>query len=156
MTATCGMWHKLIYFKENEHKVKNSLVQDLDWHNVCLFHEAKEIIDIMLVMRKWKLQWWSGSKNSHQNFMRQGYMLSCEGGSLLVRKIVTMSRSREVIHRGSASFCCMIHVPVTVIIPVLKKKILFLYIYIYIYSKVDDGSWGWSEGSLFKSYYTEE
>ena len=35
-----------------------------------------------------------------------------------------MLKSRDVIHRGLASFLCMIHVTVSVIIPVLKKKAL--------------------------------
>ena len=58
-------------------------------------------------------------------FMRQWYMLSFEDGTLLLRKTVTMLRSRDVIHRGPALFWCTIHVPVQVIIPVLKKKALF-------------------------------
>ena len=31
-------------------------------------------------------------------------MLSFEGGTLLEREMVTMFRSRDVIHRGAASF----------------------------------------------------
>ena len=60
-------------------------------------------------------QWWesencSGSKNSQQNFTKQGYMLSFKGGTLLLREMVTMLRSRNVIHRGPVSFWCMIHI----------------------------------------------
>ena len=51
-------------------------------------------------------------------------MLSFEGGTLLLRETVTMLRSWDGIHRELASFSCMIHVPVSVIIPVLKKKVL--------------------------------
>ena len=80
----------------------------------------------MPIMRKWKLQWWSGSKNSQSNFMKQGYMLSFEGGTLLLREMMTMLRSKDVIHRGSASFCGMIPIPMLVIIPVIKKKALLL------------------------------
>ena len=66
-------------------------------------------------------------------------MLSFEGGTLLLREEVTMLRSRDVIHSGPALFWYIIHVPVLVIIPVLKKKTLrfdspsYIYIYIYIY-----------------------
>ena len=80
--------------------------------------------NIMQVMRTWKLQWYSGWKNSQQNFMRQIYTLSFEVGILLLRKMVTMLRSKDVILRRPASFLCMIHAPVLVIIPVLKKKVL--------------------------------
>ena len=66
----------------------------------------------------------STTKNTQQNFMNQWYMLSFEGGTLLLREMVTMLKSRDVIHRGPTSFWCMIHVPVSVIIPVLKKKAL--------------------------------
>ena len=51
---------------------------------------------------------------------------------------VAMLTSWDVIHRGSASFWCMMHVPVLIIIPVLKKKALLfdspscIYIYIFI------------------------
>ena len=51
-------------------------------------------------------------------------MLSFEGGTLLLRETVTEWSSRDVIHRGPASFLCMIHVPVLVIIPVLNKMAL--------------------------------
>ena len=54
--------------------------------------------------------------------LRQEYMLLFEGGTFLLRE--TMLRSRDVIHTGSASFWSMIHVLVSVIIPVLKKKAL--------------------------------
>ena len=54
-------------------------------------------------------------------------MLSFVGETLLLREIVTMLRSRDVIHRVPASFCCMIHVPESVIIPILKKKALIFY-----------------------------
>ena len=40
-------------------------------------------------------------------------------------EMVTMFRSRNVIHRGSASFWYMIHLPVLVIILVLKESITF-------------------------------
>ena len=55
------------------------------------------------------------------------FMLSFENETLLLRETVTMLRSRDVIHWGPASFWCMIHVPVSVIIPVLKKKALLFY-----------------------------
>ena len=68
-------------------------------------------------------------------------MLSFEGGTLLLRETGTVLRSRDVSHRGPVWFWCIIHVPVLVVIPVLKKReLLFdtpsylnLYIYIYIY-----------------------
>ena len=50
----------------------------------------------------------------------------------LLRQTVTMLRGRDVIH----SFWCMIHVPVSVNTPLLKKGITFwltlIYIYIYV------------------------
>ena len=49
-------------------------------------------------------QWWRGSKNSQQNFMRQRYMLSFKDGTLLLREIVTMLGSKDVIYRAPASF----------------------------------------------------
>ena len=70
-------------------------------------------------------------KSSQQNFMRQGNMLSFERGTLLLRETVTMLRSRDVIHRRPVSFLWMIHVSLSVIIPVLKKKALLF----------DLGSW---------------
>ena len=51
-------------------------------------------------------------------------MLSFEGGTLQLKETVTMLRSRDVIHRGIALPRYMIHVPVSVIISVLKKKAL--------------------------------
>ena len=63
-------------------------------------------------------------------------MCTFEGGTLLLRETVTMLRSRGVILRGTKFFRYMVHVPVLVIIPVLKKKFLtslLVYIYIYIY-----------------------
>ena len=44
--------------------------------------------------------------------------------NMLMKDFVTMLRSRDVIYKGPASFWCMIHVPVLVIIPVLRKKAL--------------------------------
>ena len=73
---------------------------------------------------KWKLQWWRGPKNSQQSYARQGYMFSFENGTLLLRQMMTMLRNRDVILRGPALFWCMIYVPVSIIIPVLKKKAL--------------------------------
>ena len=78
--------------------------------------------NIMPVMKKWKLHWWSDSKNSQQNFTSQGYMFSFEGGTSLLRETVTMLRNRDVIYRGPVSFWCMIPVPASLIIAVLKKK----------------------------------
>ena len=46
---------------------------------------------------------------------------------------MTMLRSRDVIHGGLASFLCIIHVPVSVIIPVLKKKALLFFNHPRIY-----------------------
>ena len=60
---------------------------------------------------------WLKKKNSQQNFTRQGYMLTFESRTLLLWAIVTLLRNRDVIHRGSASFGYMIHVPVLIIIP---------------------------------------
>ena len=80
--------------------------------------------NIISVTRNWKLQLWSVSKNTQMKFTRQGCMLSFEDRTLLLRESVTVLRSRDVIHRGSASFWCMISVPVSVIIPVLKKKVV--------------------------------
>ena len=73
----------------------------------------------MRVTRKWKLLWWSGSK---KNFMKQGYMLSFEPETLLLRETMTMLKSRDVIYREPVSFWCMIHVLMLIIIPVQKKK----------------------------------
>ena len=61
-------------------------------------------------------------KNSQQNFTRQKYMLLFEGGTLLLRETVTILRNSDVIHKGPASFWYMIHDPMSIIIPVLKKK----------------------------------
>ena len=91
----------------------------------------------MPVMRKWKLLWWSGSKNSQQHFSRLEYMLLFEGGKLLLRETVTMLRSRDVIHRGPAWFSCIIHVPASVIILVLKKKALIFDLSSYIFILID-------------------
>ena len=58
---------------------------------------------------------------------------STEGGTLLLKETVTMLRIRDVTHREPASFWCMIHVPVSIIIPVLKKKaLLFWLTHVYI------------------------
>ena len=51
-------------------------------------------------------------------------MLALKGRILLLREMVTMLRSRDMIHREPASFRCMIQVSVSVIISVLKKKAL--------------------------------
>ena len=51
-------------------------------------------------------------------------MLSFEGGTSLLRETVTTFWSRDVIHGGAALFWCMIHVPVSGIIPVLKENAL--------------------------------
>ena len=103
-------------------------VQDLIWRSPKCREQ---------VTRKWKLQWWSDSKNSQQNFTRQGYMLSFNGGTFLLRDMVTMLRSRDVIYRRPASIWCVNLVHVSVIIPVQKKSALLFdslsYIYIYIY-----------------------
>ena len=77
--------------------------------------------NIMPVTRKGKLQEWSGLKNSQQYFTRQGYLFSFEGGTLLLRETGTMWRNKNAIHR--ASFWCMIHVPMSIIILVLKNKV---------------------------------
>ena len=53
-------------------------------------------------------------------------MFSFKGGTLLLKEMVTMLRSRGVIPRGPVSFWCMIYVPVSVIMTVLKKKALLL------------------------------
>ena len=97
------------------------------WHNVYhLLSPMKKVLRGKYYANhdKWKLQWWSVSKNSKQNFTRQGYMLLFKSGTLLLREMVTMLRSRDVIHRGSVSFWCMIYIPVLIIIPLLKKKAL--------------------------------
>ena len=51
-------------------------------------------------------------------------MLLFEDGIVLLRETVTMLRSRDVINGGPTSFWYMIHVPESIIIPVLKKKAL--------------------------------
>ena len=79
----------------------------------------------MPVTRKWKLQW-SGSKSNQQNFTWQGYMLSFESETLLLREAVTMLSCRDVIHRKPVSIWFMINTTVKVIIPVLKKRHYFL------------------------------
>ena len=63
--------------------------------------------------------------NLNCHLLRQEYMFSIKSGTLLLRETMTMLRSRDVIQSGSASFWCMIHSLVSVIIPVLKKKALF-------------------------------
>ena len=59
--------------------------------------------------RKWKLQW-SGSNNSQHNFTRQGYILSFEGGTLLLRETMTVLRSRDMIHWRPGFFWFVIHI----------------------------------------------
>ena len=54
----------------------------------------------------------------------QDYMVSFKIRTLPLRETVTMLKRRNVIHIGSVSFWCMIHVPVSVIIYVFKKKAL--------------------------------
>ena len=49
-------------------------------------------------------------------------MLSFEGGTLLLREMVTMLRSKDVIPQSPVSFWCMINVPELVIIPVQKNS----------------------------------
>ena len=98
-----------------------------------LFLGAEEMINIMLVTEKWKLQWWSDSKNSQQNFSRPGYMFPFKGGTLLLRKMVTMLKIRDVIHRRLASFLFIIYLPESLIIPVQKKKALLFNSRTYIY-----------------------
>ena len=64
-------------------------------------------------------------KKRSREFARQGYMLSFEVGTLILKSTVTMLKSRDVIHhRGLVSFWCTIHVLLSVIIPILKKKVL--------------------------------
>ena len=46
----------------------------------------------------------SWQEKGQQNFTRLGYMLSIEGGTLLLRETVTMLRSRDEIHWGPISF----------------------------------------------------
>ena len=58
-------------------------------------------------------------------------MLSFEGGKLLLRETVTMLRSRDVIQRDPATFWRMIHIPMSVIISVLKKKALLFDSHLY-------------------------
>ena len=71
--------------------------------------------------------------------------LSFKGETLLLRETVTMLRSRDVIHKGPVSFWCMMHVPVSIIISVLKKKALLFdfpsYVYIYILPGVAVPPW---------------
>ena len=43
-------------------------------------------------------------KEQSTEYYGQGYMLSFEGGTLLLRETVTMWKSRDVIHRGPDSF----------------------------------------------------
>ena len=103
--------------------------------------------NIMPMTWKWKQQWRSGPKNSQQNFTIPRYILSFRVGTLILRGAVNLLKSRDVIERGEGSFWCMKHVPVSVIIPVQKKKNLFthpriymyiyIYIYIYIYTCLD-------------------
>ena len=67
------------------------------------------------------------------------YIHSFEGKTLLLRESVTMLKSKDVIHSESASFWCIIHVRVSLIILVLKKKALFfLLTVVYIINKKDD------------------
>ena len=76
------------------------------------------------VMRKWKLRWWIGSKNSQNNFTRQWYILWFEDGKSLLRETVTTLRSRDVILCKPTSFCYVIHILVSLIISLLKKLAL--------------------------------
>ena len=78
----------------------------------------------------WKLYWWSVSKNRKQNFTRQGYMLSFNGHTLLLREGVTMLRSRDMISRSLVSFWCTICVPVSLIIPLIKIVMTFWHTFV--------------------------
>ena len=51
--------------------------------------------------------------------------------------MVTMLRSRDGIHRGPASFWCIIHVPESVIISVLKKKAFIFLLPLVVSQSVD-------------------
>ena len=55
-------------------------------------------------------------------------MLSFEDETRLWRETVTMFENKDVIHREQASFRWMIHIPVSAIIPFLKKKTLLFYL----------------------------
>ena len=82
----------------------------------------------------------SGSKNNQQKFTRQGYLLSFEGGTLLLRETVTMLSSRNVIHRGPALFWYMIQIPVGYYSCTKEKGItharIYMHVYIYISSLI--------------------
>ena len=75
-------------------------------------HYASDV-DVKTAVIKWLQE---------QNFTRQGYMLSFESETLLLRETVTMLRSRDGIHWGTASFWYKINILTSVIINVLKKK----------------------------------
>ena len=98
-----------------------------------------------MVALKWK-RIWSGSKNSQQNLIGSRYMHSFEGGTVSSRETVTVFRSRDVILRGSASFRCMIHVPVSVIIPALKRNpwhfdsLSYMYMHMTVHIWVGQGT----------------
>ena len=107
-----------------------------DWlpHLDCFFHNVSAVLSSGLLQEDqtaetlWKKQprWGSQSeKHNQQNLMSKRYILSFDGGTLLLREMMTMWRSREVICRRQATFWYMIHDPVSVIIPAQKKKVLF-------------------------------
>ena len=64
-------------------------------------------------------------KEQSTEFHEEGIHVHIRRGDiLLLRETLTILRSKDIIHRWSASFWEMIHVYVSVIIPLLKKKAL--------------------------------
>ena len=67
---------------QNEDITDGQDVMPSDCH---LFSSMKEgLRGNIMTVKKWKLQWWSGSKNGQQKFTRQGYMPSFERETLLL------------------------------------------------------------------------
>ena len=63
-----------------------------------------------------KIMWF---KEESTEIYKAGYMLSFEGETLLLRETVTTLSRVDVIHTGLGSFWCMIHAPMSIIIPIL-------------------------------------
>ena len=68
--------------------------------------------------------WWRGRENSNNEVTQRTVKRILQGMDRCSLSKVIVLWCRNVIHRGSASFLCRIHVPVLVIIPVIKKKAL--------------------------------
>ena len=82
-------------------------------------------VNIIPVMRKRNLVWKNGSNKSTEFYGTGKH-------ALIQRWNIAIEINGDVIYRGPASFWCMIHFPVLVIIPVLKKMALLFDSYSYL------------------------